>query len=436
MRLDAVFWAARDCAPAFRALRLSSVELSALAAGRLARRLRGGLATRYYGERLRAVGVPDASALRDKDPFAVLAALPPSSKEELRASGTDVLRGGAVDPRWRSTRSSGSTGEPFRVFYEPRAWVMLKHLVKLRARAACGLRPHHRVALLDAFLLEHEGRSKLERTGRVRRVSVLQPPEGIATALAAFAPDAIYGFPSALLEAAEAAPPNHRTTPRLLFTSGELLAPAARRALEKAYGCRVHDVYGSTETKEIAWECPAGSAHINADVVHVEVLGEQGEPLLPGEEGELVATLLVNDAMPLLRYRTGDWAAQLPGRCGCGLALPRLGIVTGRRAESLEFAGGHRISHYALTTALEGVDGLLRYQVRQLAPARLRVRALTTRDAERDATVLRIRDALQRAVPAPINVEVEFVDAFVKGPRSKFRVVEPLSLIVSDREKS
>ncbi len=214
---------------------------------------------------------------------------------------------------------------------------------------------------------------------------------------------------------------------RRIFTSGELLRPAARQAIAEGFGARVFDVYGSSETKEIAWECPAGSMHVNADVVRVEVLDDAHRPLPAGVEGNLVATLLVNRAMPLLRYRIGDRGSLLAGRCPCGHPFPLLGVVTGRRADVLVLAGGRRVSPYALTCAMEQVGDVLRYQVTQLDPARLRVRAIVDPGADRPRIASRIRAVMQGEVAHFLETDVEFVDRLPTGPRAKFRVVEPLT---------
>jgi phenylacetate-CoA ligase len=214
---------------------------------------------------------------------------------------------------------------------------------------------------------------------------------------------------------------------RRVFTSGELLRPAVRHAIAEAFGAPVFDVYGSSETKEIAWECTAGGMHINADVVRLEVLDEANRAVSPGVEGNLVATLLVNRAMPLLRYRLGDRASLLPGRCDCGHPFPLLGVVTGRRADMLVLPGGHRISPYALTCAMERAGDVLRYQVTQLEPARLRVRAILDAGADRSRVAGRIRSVIQGEVAPYLETDVEFVDRLPTGARAKFRVVEPLS---------
>ena len=418
------FWIARDAWPVLRAARLDPERLAELARKRLTRMLRAAATVPFYRRRLDAAGVGDDDLMMELCPEQVLAALAPVTKSELREAGGEVLLGGRVRPEWRSSSSSGSTGEPFRVYYEPRAWATLKILVKLRARSACGTRPTDRVALLDA-VAPTEG--VVGGAGRVARISVLQPAARVAAELAAFAPDTIYGLPSALLEAGEELRARGvRVRVRRIFTSGELLRPAVRQAIGDAFGAPVFDVYGSSETKEIAWECPAGGMHINADVVRLEVLDEANRPVPKGVEGNLVASLLVNRAMPLLRYRIGDRGSLLAERCACGHPFPLLGVVTGRRADMLVLEGGQRVSPYALTCAMEQVGDVLRYQVTQLEPARIRVRAILDPDADRTGVAGRIRTVMRGEVAPYLETDVEFVDRLPTGPRAKFRVVEPL----------
>jgi phenylacetate-CoA ligase len=381
----------------------------------------------FYRQRLDAAGVGDDDLMMELCPEEALGALAPVTKVELREAGGDVLLGGRVRPEWRSSSSSGSTGEPFRVYYEPRAWASLKLLVKLRARRECGTGPTDRVALLDAV---PPAETAPGAAARVARISILQPAARVAAELAAFAPDTVYGLPSALLEAGEELRSRGvRLRVRRVFTSGELLRPAVREAIADAFGAPVFDVYGSSETKEIAWECRAGGMHINADVVRLEVLDEANRPVPRGVEGNLVATLLVNRAMPLLRYRLGDRASLLEHRCDCGHPFPLLGVVTGRRADMLVLAGGHRVSPYALTCAMERVGDVLRYQVTQVEPSRLRVRAILDSSADRGHVAGRIRSVIRGEVAPFLETDVEFVDRLPTGPRAKFRVVEPLATL-------
>jgi phenylacetate-CoA ligase len=425
MIAKAALWGAAEAASTFAALDLDREALDRIARRRLSSLLlNSAINNRFYSRRLQDVGIEWADPILQWDPFRALAVMPPVSKLELRRAGTRVLDYGRVAEDWFSSTSSGSTGEPFRVYYEPRAWSKLKYLVKLRARRACGVRLGDRIAVLDAI-----PPSPPMIGARWSRISVLQPAAQLAQAIQDFSPDVLYGLPSALLEAGRVLRGRGRLKLRAVFTSGELLERSVRAALGELYGARVYDIYGTSETKEIAWECSQGGMHLNSDVVHLEVLDDSGRPVPVGVEGDLVATVLVNRAMPLLRYLTGDRGSLLEGTCGCGRKSPLMGVVTGRVSDMLVLRGGQRVSPYSLTCALERIDGLLRYQVRQLDPARVRVRAMLEAKVDRDIVTTQMRDILRHQVAAFLDTEVEFVDSFPAGDRAKFRVVEPLPSI-------
>ncbi|MFL5401796.1 MAG: phenylacetate--CoA ligase family protein [Gemmatimonadales bacterium] len=424
MSIAAAFWMAADAASTFAALRLDATEVDQLARRRLSNLLfHAAIDNPFYSRRLQDVGIEWADPILQLDPYRALGALPPVSKQELRRAGSKAFDRGCLGDDWLSSASSGSTGEPFRVYYEPRAWARLRHLVKLRARRACGVRATDRVALLEATAPERS-----LPFARWSRISVLQPPSAVAGAIAAFSPDVLYGLPSALLEAARVLQLRRdQLHVRAVFTSGELLDRTTRDAVSRAYEAPVYNVYGTSETKEIAWECPHGGMHLNHDVVKLEVLNDSDRPVPAGTEGELVATVLVNRAMPLLRYRTGDRGILLPGLCSCGRTSPLLGVVTGREADVLVLRGGQRISPYALTCALERVSGVVRYQISQLDPARVRIRAMLEAAVDRDHFTTQVRDVLRFEVASFLDADVEFVERFPSGPRAKFRVVEPLA---------
>ena len=210
----------------------------------------------FYGRRLQDAGIEWADPILWLDPYRALAALPPVSKVELRQAGSRPSPADEVRPEWQSSASSGSTGEPFRVYYEPRAWARLKYAVKLRARRACGLGVTDRVAILDASPPAKLSTLNAAGLGWCR-ISVLQPAAAIADELVRFAPDVVYGLPSALLEAG-----------RALQLRGSRLdlqaccSPAAScstdpgRRSKAAFEAPVYDMYGTSETKEIAWQCP------------------------------------------------------------------------------------------------------------------------------------------------------------------------------------
>ena len=84
----------------------------------------------------------------------------------------------------------------------------------------------------------------------------------------------------------------------------------------------------------------ADGAHVNEDHFLVEIIDPQtGEPLPDGEVGELVFTTLTKEALPLLRYRTGDLASLDAEPCACGRTFARMSRVVGRTDDMLIIRG-------------------------------------------------------------------------------------------------
>lgn len=78
--------------------------------------------------------------------------------------------------------------------------------------------------------------------------------------------------------------------------------------------------------------------HLRENHVIAEIIGKDGKSLPRGEYGELVITTIGMEAMPLFRYRTGDYTRILPEKCPCGSVVTRIGSVsrkeTARMAET------------------------------------------------------------------------------------------------------
>jgi phenylacetate-CoA ligase len=123
---------------------------------------------------------------------------------------------------------------------------------------------------------------------------------------------------------------------RITWHTGEPGAsiPATKQRIEAAFGARCFDLPGLTEIAPRGFECGGrpGAVHIHEDFALAEVLDhETGQPVGPGEQGELVLTRLTHRAMPLLRYRTRDLVRLLQGPCPCGRTFLALdGGVLGR----------------------------------------------------------------------------------------------------------
>jgi len=140
-------------------------------------------------------------------------------------------------------------------------------------------------------------------------------------------PDTFVGMPVQLLSILRV---GGRGTLQRALVSGDTCPPAVIRECEALLGSRLFPHYGSREMAlGGAICCPAHAGmHLRENHVIAEIIDDAGQPLSPGETGELVITTIGMEAMPLIRYRTGDYTRILPGTCPCGSEVLCLDTVT------------------------------------------------------------------------------------------------------------
>jgi phenylacetate-coenzyme A ligase PaaK-like adenylate-forming protein len=143
---------------------------------------------------------------------------------------------------------------------------------------------------------------------------------------------------------AEAGVARQEVSLRAGIFGAEPWSEAMRAEIEAVLPLRALDIYGLSEIigPGVSCECIEAQAglHVNEDHFLVEVVDPgSGEPMPDGERGELVFTTLTKEAMPVLRYRTGDIAALDRSACACGRTLARMSKVTGRRDDMLVVRG-------------------------------------------------------------------------------------------------
>jgi len=116
----------------------------------------------------------------------------------------------------------------------------------------------------------------------------------------------------------------------------------ARTELEEMLNIKAYDSYGLSEMfgPGVAFECQEQNGlHIWEDHFLVEVVDPDGLPCAPGERGELVLTSLTKEAMPLIRYHTGDVTYMMEEECPCGRTSAKLHRFLGRADDMLVVRG-------------------------------------------------------------------------------------------------
>ncbi|MEM0331098.1 MAG: AMP-binding protein, partial [Archaeoglobaceae archaeon] len=129
---------------------------------------------------------------------------------------------------------------------------------------------------------------------------------------------------------------------RMGIFGAEPWSEETRKRIEDKTGIVAYDVYGTSELSgPLFTECiERNGLHVWADHFLIEVIDpESGEQVGEGEKGELVVTTLSKEAMPLIRWRTGDITILETEKCNCGRTHPRIMRILGRSDDMLIVRG-------------------------------------------------------------------------------------------------
>jgi phenylacetate-CoA ligase len=298
-------------------------------------------------ERLRSAGM---AAREDIDSLEDLARIPFTSKADLRDSYPFGL---LAVPRERLVRvhaSSGTHGKPTVVGYT-RAdldhWseVMARCLTMAHVGPQMVIHNAYGYGLFTGGLGFHQGADRIGATvvpvsgGFTTRQAMLLRDLGA---------DALACTPSYALAIAQALADAGTDAGDLQLKLGlfgaEPWTEGMRAEIERALGLQAVNFYGLSEMcgPGVAAECLVARAglHVQEDHFLVEVIDPgDGRRLEPGAEGELVFTTLTREALPLIRYRTGDIGSVSVGPCPCGRTTARLTGLRGRHDDMLIVRG-------------------------------------------------------------------------------------------------
>lgn len=112
------------------------------------------------------------------------------------------------------------------------------------------------------------------------------------------------------------------------------------KTIQDIWDIDLYSTYGNTEVATSMCECKEKmGGHIHPDLVYCEIIDDKGNPVSEGETGELTVTTFRTEAMPLLRYRTGDITFIINERCECGRNSPRIGPILGREKQAIKLKG-------------------------------------------------------------------------------------------------
>ena len=112
------------------------------------------------------------------------------------------------------------------------------------------------------------------------------------------------------------------------------------KKLENYWGAEIYSTYASSELATTFCECSERQGgHLRPELIVVEIVDENNNPVEAGVEGEIVATPLGITGMPLVRFKTGDISFLINQECACGRKTSRLAPILGRKKQMLKYKG-------------------------------------------------------------------------------------------------
>jgi phenylacetate-CoA ligase len=381
----------------------------------------------YYRHLFARIGLDP----RDFRSLADLAHLPFLTKADIRADTGSLKAEDAKDLARFNT--GGSSGEPL-VFHIGKERVSHDVAAKWRATRWWGVDIGDPEIVVWGSPIELNAQDRLRKArDGLLRTELLPAFEMSGSNLDDFIarirrrrPKMLFGYPSAISYIAAYAEGLGTDMTDLgvqvAFVTAERLYDGQRETIERVFGCRVANGYGSRDAGFVAHTCPAGGMHITAEDVIVEAVGDDGRPLPAGQAGELVITHLATKDFPFIRYRTGDVGVLEDRRCPCGRGLPMLREVQGRTTDFVVAQDGTVMHGLALIYVLRDLRGIKAFRICQESLERTDVLVVPDRGFD-NGLIGTIQAGLRARLGPGVTVNVELVPHIRPEPSGKFRYV-------------
>lgn len=359
--------------------------------------------------------------------------LPLLEKETIRSEFENLKSDDLSSRSWYQNTSGGSTGEPV-TFVQDKNYNDWNRAVTALFRRWTGYQPGEPWVMLwgserDLFDERKAIRSQIGDWLRNRTLlnSFQMDPEQMEEYLNKInniKPTFILAYVESIADLAQFANRNNKSvhSPQSIMTTAGTLYPDVRETIEKTFETDVYNRYGSREVGDIACECSEHEGlHISAPTHYVEVLNRNGNPVDPGEPGEVVVTSLTNYAMPLVRYRIGDIAVKTSTSCSCGRGWPQLSEIKGRVSDVFITKDGTRIHGEFFTHLFYHEDWVEKFQIVQEDVDQIHIKIVTRGDCDLPANKIdEICESIQ-TVMGECSVRFDRTESINRTDSGKYR---------------
>jgi phenylacetate-coenzyme A ligase PaaK-like adenylate-forming protein len=302
--------------------------------------------TRFYHN------LPEFIGNLEELPFTTAADLAKDPMEFLAIPRSEVAR-------ITTLTTSGTTGLKKRIFFSE------GDIERIRQYFAVGMKSLTTAGQQAAILISDDTvnslgyllRKALERINVTSEIHYNLPDNDAAIDAARYA-GCIVGMPAEVLYMCRSCPD---LRPESILLTADYIPESIIKTVSETWKCEVFSHYGMTEVGfGYAVDCEHHEGHHTRDAdVLVEIIDPlTGKTCKPGQKGEVVLTMFSNEAMPLIRYRTGDLSHFITTPCKCGSNLKKLGRIISRYEDDIILPDGQLMNIHLLDEILFGMPAI------------------------------------------------------------------------------
>lgn len=344
--------------------------------------------------------------------------LPLLTKKIIRENGENMWSNNIK--KYRVATTGGTTGHPLSIRRDYGCYLITEAAL-WRARRAWGITPSQRTMYLNAFGKgTFLGRLKLRLANK--KMGEAFPSSDneadlIAKEISRFRPKALEGYATGLLETVLRTKSKKNIRIPVIVSTGEMVYPHQRKALQDHYSGKLYTYYGSNEIGSIAFECDKQQLHVCEEHVIVEVIDEKGLSVF-NKPGKVVVTDLDNMAMPFIRYELGDIAIISDAPCECGNNSRVISELIGRTQDYLSGVKGEKLQATQLSAYLKDLKAIGQLQFIQESSEKIIIHFDRTESEAKDEIIF-IKTHLRDRLGEGVTICFQNVEEILKTNRGK-----------------
>lgn len=311
--------------------------------------------------------------------------IPYLTKESIRNNFKDLIATNYKKSDRLYVKTGGSTGMPLQICYQKGVSRSIEHAFITKLWSSIGYKENDKIAVLRGNVVRGANNEKISDYEPIKNRMILSSFHMTDETLPCyikeikkFKPKYLHVYPSSLTIIAKYILENRYELPpiKAILSSSETLYEWQKELFKKAFNCKVFSWYGQTEMCVLAGNCKSSDNFYSfPEYSYVELVDNNDRELKNEDEtGEVIGTNFNNYVMPLIRYRTMDYATLTEEKCECHKNHKAFKKIIGREQDFFVDETGILVSSiYSDFPLWELMKNVNAYQYIQEIPGRLKL---------------------------------------------------------------